>query len=314
MLLKRFLFVILTFFVLSSCSKSDEQTITPPRDYGVQYLADKDSIANFLKEHYLVIDDQNNASTPPIPTGSSSENSIWNQQEFPLQFIDVINDGRRNNLVDGRINDDTNYRLYYIILNEGGGLRPSVVDSVFTSYRGWKVSDNLTFDTTIEPVWLTANGVVSGFRQVLPLIKTAESFSENSDGTVNFQNFGNVLVFIPSGLGYFNGSPPNSNIGAYQPLVFQIKLQSLKYRDQDFDGILSKNEKYGNSASIWVQDTDGDNIPDFLDRDDDGDRVLTRNEIKDADGNIIPFDLIPSCSGNITDPNRLKKHIDATCQ
>jgi hypothetical protein len=311
MLLKRFLILMVLAVFISSCSKSDNRTIAPPRDFGEQYAADKDLIENFLKENYLVVDEQGNASTLPIPTGSD-EVSIWNQQDFPLQFIDVINDGRRNNLVDGRVDDDTNYRLYYIILNEGGGLSPSVVDSVFTSYRGWKVIDNLTFDTAIEPAWLTADGVVSGFRQILPLLKTAESFSDTNDGTVNFVNFGNALVFIPSGLGYFNTPPPS--IGAYQPLVFQIQLKSLRYRDHDRDGILSKDEIYGSTSSIWLQDTDGDNIPDFLDRDDDGDRVLTRNEIKDSEGNIIPFDLIPSCSGNTTDPDRLKKHLDPTCQ
>lgn len=313
MLLKRFLLVIITSVAITSCSKSDNRTATPPRDYGVQYLADKDSIENYLKEHYLVIDGQNNAVVMPISEGGT-EVSIWNQQDYPLQFIEVLNDTRRTSLVDGRIDDPVSYKLFYVILNEGGGLRPSVVDSVFTSYRGWKVNDNATFDSTIEPTWFNAEGVVSGFRQILPKIKTAEGFSENVDGTIDFQNYGNVIVFVPSGLGYFNTPPVNSSVGFYSPLVFQIKLQSLRYRDHDRDGIFSKDEIYGENTNPWLQDTDGDNIPDFLDRDDDGDQVLTRNEIKDSEGNIIPFDLIPSCNGNTTDPNRLKKHLDPTCQ
>ncbi|MDV7390287.1 hypothetical protein RZS08_02985, partial [Arthrospira platensis SPKY1] len=95
--------------------------------------------------------------------------------------------------------------------------------------------------------------------------------------------------------------------------VFQIKLKRVFYRDHDNDGILSKDEVYGNTTHPRLQDTDGDNIPDFLDVDDDGDRVLTRIEITDSEGNIIPFDLIPDCNGNTTNPDRLKKHLDPTC-
>lgn len=313
MLLKRILSVILIAIVITSCSKSENRAVVPPRDFGVQYLSDKDSIEQFLQNYYLVVDAQGNASTLPIPTGGTAV-SIWDNQEYPLQFVEVMNDGRRTNLVDGRIEDPTSYKLYYIVLNEGGGSRPSVVDSVFTSYRGWKVNDNTTFDSTIEPTWFSADGVVSGFRQALPLIKTAEGFSENNDGTVNFVNAGNIIVFIPSGLGYFSSPQISSGIGFYEPLVFQIKLNSLRYRDHDRDGIFSKDEIYGDNTNVWLQDTDGDNIPDFLDRDDDGDQVLTRNEIKNAEGVLIPFDLIPSCNGNTTDPNRLKKHLDPTCQ
>ena len=45
-------------------------------------------------------------------------------------------------------------------------------------------------------------------------------------------------------------------------------------------------------------DSDGNGIPDYLDVDDDGDGVLTRDEITDEDGNIIfPY---PDSNGNGT--------------
>lgn len=55
------------------------------------------------------------------------------------------------------------------------------------------------------------------------------------------------------------------------------------YLDEDDDGdnILTKNEKpnpNGDNDLSDAQDTDGDGIPDYLDNDDDGDGVLTRDE------------------------------------
>jgi hypothetical protein len=97
-------------------------------------------------------------------------------------------------------------------------------------------------------------------------------------------------------------------------LIFQIQLQSVYYRDQDRDGIKSNDEVYGDNLDVWKQDSDGDNVPDFLDIDDDGDFVLTKIEIKDPDGNYYDFESIPDCNGDTTTPGRLKKHIDPLCQ
>ncbi|MFT6717561.1 MAG: hypothetical protein ACJA0Q_002218, partial [Saprospiraceae bacterium] len=61
-------------------------------------------------------------------------------------------------------------------------------------------------------------------------------------------------------------------------------------------------------------DTDGDGIPNFADVDDDGDSYSTKIEIKNpATGASYIFADIPSCSGNTTDPARLKKHLDKSC-
>jgi hypothetical protein len=86
------------------------------------------------------------------------------------------------------------------------------------------------------------------------------------------------------------------------------------------DGILSYQEDIDGDGYIWLKeelnagvinpdDTDGDGFPDFIDTDDDGDGVSTRTEITAANGVLIPFDAIPSCDGNTTDPNRKKRHL-----
>ena len=99
-------------------------------------------------------------------------------------------------------------------------------------------------------------------------------------------------MFIPSGLGYFNTA--TGNIASYSPLIFNFKLYKQRSRDHDLDKILSKYE-YGlpelpNGEVDYVNgkinynktalDTDGDDIPDYLDVDDDGDGFLTKFEVK----------------------------------
>ncbi len=69
--------------------------------------------------------------------------------------------------------------------------------------------------------------------------------------------------------------------------------------DYDLDNIPSLNEDLNGNGNFGDDDTDGDNIPDFLDEDDDGDYVLTNveavdtgranvNSYLDTDGDQIP--------------------------
>jgi hypothetical protein len=58
-------------------------------------------------------------------------------------------------------------------------------------------------------------------------------------------------------------------------------------------------------------DTDSDDIPDFLDVDDDGDFFTTKSEIKNPiTGIAYPFADIPTCGGT---GNGKKKHLDPSC-
>ena len=106
------------------------------------------------------------------------------------------------------------------------------------------------------------------------------------------------------------------------PLVFSVKLYEIRRVDSDGDGIPNYLEDLDGDGYMRIMptgvinpdDTDGDGIPNFLDTDDDGDGVSTKKEITDAAGKIIPFASIPSCDGNTTDPARVKKHLDKSCQ
>lgn len=328
MLLKRFknvLLIAVLSAIIFSCKDDDDNggTIIPPRDRTVQYEDDIDAIDKYLEEHYMTVDADLNVTISKI-TDPLTQVSIKNQTDYPLQFIEnVKNDTRVSYLKGGRIEDSVDYKIYYILLNEGGGQRPTTIDSSFVDYRGWTL-ENQEFDRTSNPVWTSFPSstaeFIAGFRQVLPLMKTPETTTVNGDGSVSYSNFGNCVVFIPSGLAYYNNSR-GLYISAYENLVFQITLKSLRYNDHDRDKILSKDEYYNppgdTDLEYFNQDSDNDGIPDFLDSDDDGDGVLTRNEIKIPGTNpqqYYPFSDIPDCSGDQVTPTRTRKHLNSACQ
>ncbi len=308
----------LVSIALFSCSKDDDKKIAPPRDYTVQYPADIDSIEVYLKTHSFTVVEVDGRTDVKIDTlivgNAEGKVSIWDNTEYPLQFKMVKNDARFSNLADGRVKDPVDYKMYYFIINEGGGASTTRFDSTYVSYRGWRLN-NKQFDINNTPFWATfpkvsANevSVISGFRQFTALLKGAESVAVGADGVVSYTNYGVGVVFLPSGLGYYNNY--QQNIPAYSPIAFTVRLHGVQERDHDRDGILSKNENGAGVEDLYTVDTDGDNIPDFLDIDDDNDNVRTIVEIRNpATGKPFPFDEIPTCTGGT-----LKKHLDPNCK
>jgi FKBP-type peptidyl-prolyl cis-trans isomerase FkpA len=103
-----------------------------------------------------------------------------------------------------------------------------------------------------------------------------------------YENYGEGYLFIPSGLAY--GNRAQSIIPQNSPLVFKIELHDVNFADHDNDGILSSNEDLDGDGNVKNDDTDGDLIPNYLDADDDGDGILTKDEslTEDTDGDGIP--------------------------
>ena len=313
---KFYFILLLTSVALFSCNKDDDEKAppVPPRDRTEQYAKDNDSIEKFLKTHYLTattVNGQPDVTFTKIPPGGG-QTSIWDNTQYPLKFKIVKNDNRRAFSTDGRVEDPVEYKLYYLILNEGGGQRPTTIDSTYTSYKGLAL-DNKMFEEGLNPSWTafprlgpddpTAE-IISGYRQFVPLLKTATSVGiDPVSGQVQYTDMGAGVVFIPSGLAYFQNPP--SGIAAYAPLIFRIRLHALRYKDHDGDGILSKDEDLNNNGDAFDDDTDGINkLPNFLDRDDDGDTYFTRFEIKTAGAITLPY---PTCPGGIP------KYLDKTC-
>jgi hypothetical protein len=112
----------------------------------------------------------------------------------------------------------------------------------------------------------------------LDYLSNSDYFKENinkmfsiADIEMNeFSNFGSGVMFLPSGLAYYN-QIPSALIPSYSPLIFSFKLKSQKSRDHDRDGILSKYEVNPTIANQKPKDydSDGDGIPNYYDIDDD---------------------------------------------
>ena len=327
----RIFFILVLTITLFSCSKTNNPTITfSIRDYAAQYADDKVAIETFLRNHKFTNDSNFNVTfSTTIP---DAPDCIYRQTDYPLLDTLVVQNG-------------VDYHIKYIRFSQGLLSRPTQADSIYVSYRG-RLLDTETaasnppsvvdysayqFDSRQNPIWLSLTDVISGWRHIFPNFKTG-TFSSGGANPTNFANFGAGIMFLPSGLGYYANSA--GIIPQYAPLIFTFKLYHLRYRDQDGDGILSKDERLigTNPLTNWTSnplgyDTDGDGVWNMYDVDDDGDNYSTKFETKKTGTDIgvgpslyYPFNFtiqepngIPDCAGDKTSPTRLRKHLDPNC-
>ncbi|AWH86808.1 FKBP-type peptidylprolyl isomerase [Flavobacterium album] len=285
---------IITLF--AACKKDDGVNVVPPRDYAVQYATEKVDIENYLKTHYMVVNPTTlDATFFAIPEGGT-QTSIWEQTEYPL----------RNKIVNS---NNVDYTVYYLMFNEGTGESPTRADNVLVAYSG-TIFSGLQFDSQPYPQTLSSlAGTILGWQEIIPLFKTGQYVDTNPNDPPTFQNYGAGAMFLPSGLAYYN-STPASGVSAYDSMIFTFKFYALEYTDIDGDGILNKYETV-DGVDIKDYDTDGDDVPNYLDTDDDGDGHFTKYEIMIPDSSpaaYYSFDQIPPCSGGT-----LKKHLDPSC-
>lgn len=294
-----------------SCKDDEPTEEYSVRDRAEVYGEDKTEIETYLKAVYIKSVADNDIVLDSIKTGTPQV-SVWDQTTYPLQSFTVKNDSRNSYKTDGRIDDNVDYKLYYLVLNEGGGSTPTSIDSTFVTYKGWNLK-NKVFDQNFDGLWFTfpdGASSISGFRQILQKVKTAASSSQNADGSISYLNYGRVVVFIPSGLAYFNTS--TSNIDAYAPIAFNINLLKLKERDHDYDRIPSKYEDLNNDKDYFNDDTDGDGTPDFLDYDDDNDGFYTKREIRNDNPLLYPYPYYLFNDIPINPTTSKKYHLDKT--
>lgn len=330
----KFYFILFsTLLVLfSSCNKDDNEVVsTPLRDFDEQFVTDSTAIYKYLTTHYLDLENVTDIASvvnsaglikkmPTTGTLPPSIYSLLNSTTYPkLLYKEVTVASHEMN---------TPYKVYYLQFREGDvSEKPCPLDEVLVTYRGTSLkseTETLTNGTQVTVVNETEfenspvsslfalSSVVSGWQEIFPMFGKG-TFDEVATGNNPnvYTNFGAGVMFLPSGLAYYNGS--RTNIPSYSPLVFSFQLLNLKRVDTDNDGILTVDEIVKNSNGIYVADsyvdTDKDGTADYRDFDDDNDGFPTRNEIKDLNGNLIPFIDIPTCSGG----NGKKRHLDSTC-
>ena len=312
---KFYFFLFTIAFFAYSCSKDDTSaTIEPPRDFATQYAQDNTDILEYLNTYYITVtnkpgepEDQDVVMTK-IPVGGTQASimSYLDAPAYPKLLIRKVN---LHNIV---------YDLYYLVIRPGVGESPCNVDGVLTSYRGDYLYRSVPIGETEKKLTVTKfeevkfpqttlslYNVITGWSETFPQFKAGTNII-NNDGTVAHYDFGAGVMFLPSGLGYYNTG--SGAIPAYSPLIFSFKLYNIERLDQDNDGVYSYQEdingdgyiyNYSNLFSYpttpkdeirYEDDTDKDGIPDILDVDDDGDNYTTRLEITKPGGSNLLLD------------------------
>lgn len=348
-----FKFILLFSLGLSvvSCSKSDNNS-EPLRDYATQRDKDMINIEAFMNNHYMEVSPDYDVTFGLLDATHTV--SIMAQTDYAILSRNVT-------VRQGDV--DIVYKIYYIQLRQGSGptsKSPCNVDRVLTAYKGEYIFDSVDdndvhtiisheFETVTNPqTYFNLTGVIRGWSEIFPQFKTG-TYTGNPDGTITYDNFGAGVMFLPSGLAYYNGA--SGGIPTYSPLIFNFKLFEIQRVDQDGDGIYSYLEDIGGPDGADVpdgyvlalpegvanpDDTDGDEIPDFMDSDDDGDFFTTKSETSfihpsdpaqivryfpyqgaATDDAATPYvdetKGIPDCSGDYTTPTRKRKYLDPTC-
>lgn len=299
---------------------SDDSTEIVVRPYSEVYNEDIAKIETFLDTHFTTVDADYNVTFTKITPGTPGTPI----SDDPLLTSKIVSVG------------GVDHKLYFLKLREGSGgatgeMQPTRLDSILPTYKGYKLDDLSVFQVKNNvDTWFQMQDVIYGWQQVFTEFKAADDFvGENLDGTPNFTNFGAGVMFVPSGLAYFNQI--QGTINPYTTLIFSFKLMKVRFKDHDGDKILSKDE-YGGPTTGTALDSDGDGKPDYGDYDDDNDGKVTFEEIRRAPGDSdwYPFNGaalddpatlliderqgIPSCSGDYTTPNRLRRHLDPSCK
>ena len=107
--------------------------------------------------------------------------------------------------------------LQYKVLREGDGAAPAPEDFVTVNYRGTFI-DGREFDNSYtkgEPIRVQADGVIKGWTEALPMMKTGSKWQ----------------LFVPPDLAYGRGGlgqkiPPN------KVLVFEMELVGVEKGDE----------------------------------------------------------------------------------
>ena len=300
--MKKYLLVIMVLGILLSCGDDDgipEVTVVPPRPLSEVAAENDEEIQEYLETHFYNYED---FTTPPANfdfrvrldtiAGINSDKTPLSQQVTTIP-IEVSSEQFGLEEDEG----DITHNLYYVNVRPGVGGSPTIADSTLIKYEG-SLLDGSQFDAISDFTWQELPFFIRGFANGVAALQSgsSEGLVVNPDGTSQITNSGIGLLFIPSGLAYFN-SPPTTTIGAYDPLIFSVELGLfIEDTDNDNDGIPSIMEDLNGDLDIFNDNTDNDverdlgllvGIPDFRDTDDDGDGVLTRTEISDANGNII---------------------------
>lgn len=255
----KYLFIVILGIGIFSCSDDDDSD-TDNHDPVAQALIDDEILIEFLKTHYY--------------TEEKEIDTIRNG-ETPLYDIVTTDEMEYN---------DIEYKMYYFVDQQGVGQQSSRSDSVQILYRGFLL-DSTKFDQntsyTATKSWFYLPQTIPGFRYGVSYYKEGEKVIY-PDESFGYENTGNGVFFMPSGLAYANFG--TVTIPSNSPLYYFIDLGKVIEADGDGDLVSNNDEDLDGDGDVYNDDTDGDLLPDFQDIDDDDDGIFTRLEDIDGDG------------------------------
>lgn len=290
---------LLVLILLGSCKNDDngpEAEIVPPRLLSEVATEDEEELQEFLKSHFYNYEDFEEPIDPgfdmivridTIAGENADKRSLWEDIQTESRVVESADYGLDDE-------EEIQHNLYYVVVREGVGGSPTFADNTVLRYEGSLLSGD-AFDASNSPVnqYLSGN-LIPGYAIGVEKLNAGEGPFDNGDGTVSFEDYGIGILFIPSGLGYFDRPPSGSGIPQYAPLIFKIDVLSFE-PDTDFDGdgIPSILEDVDGDGDLNNDNTDADTEPfgvflaNHNDTDDDGDGIPTRDEIDiDEEGNV----------------------------
>lgn len=353
--LKLFTLLFIPFFLIS-CNDDDDNDSSDDdvNDRDAQALIDDADIIDFLQTYTynyesFLTDETLTDLDVEFSIAEEGQQSFYDKLENTTTdasggLIDALRKFEVEYEYDDGDGDETiTQNLYVLYIREGAGETIYETSDVFNTYRakviltddedengGKKLPEDYFAEAEI-PDYLEIYGTITGFKEAFIKFKSGTPVGDSvdpcdtfylneEDGSLMTNNdFGIGIVFIPSGMAYFDTeyivndgydddgdgdidedtedelSYEEEDFFGYRNLVYTFSTYNTFDVDYDEDGIPSHLEDYDGDGDVDNDDTDDDDIPDFLDSDDDDDGVATLLEIylDDAD-NTIDSD----CDGN----------------
>lgn len=254
----KYAFAFVLGALIFACNNDDDNKVD--FDPVAQALIDDELLVEFLQTHYL--------------TEEKTIDTILNNETSLYSLVDVEN-------VDFNSID---YKLYYYIDQNGIGPSPTINDSVHVTYKGFLL-DSTQFDQNLSYTsgksWFHLPGTITGFRHGAKQFRSGERVIY-PDESFGYENAGNGIFFMPSGLAY--GSIGSGGVPVNAPIYYFFELGRVVEADGDNDLIKNNDEDINGDGDVIGDDTDDDGISNYADADDDNDGILTRDEDSNGDG------------------------------
>ena len=274
-----FFFLLVLFF---SCPEDPDDGLVqiPENDRTEQQVIDRDSLLQYFETHYYnstYLESNPNFNLNHIVISELPEDGNLPDPDQNTMLIDDIE-------IFTTTYFDIEYEYYILRINQGGSeTSPNFSDRVRVNFEG-SLMDGLIFDSSSTPVDFDLTNTIAGWGRVLPEFNNATDFVVNNDGTVDYNNPGVGVMFLPSGLGYFSSAA--GSVPVYSNLIFKFELLESEENDHDFDNVPSHLEDLDQDLDLTDDNTDEDPYANFVDSDDDNDGTLTIDEDLEPDTDL----------------------------